>query len=57
MNCNPMTKGHLHLLETARKFVDYLYVFVVEEDKSDIPFAVRYAMVWAQAILNIHIIF
>ncbi len=58
MNCNPMTKGHLHLLETARKFVDYLYVFVVEEDKSDIPFAVRYAMVWAQAkeMADVHVV-
>ena len=46
------------MLETARKFVDYLYVFVVEEDKSDIPFAVRYAMVWAQAkeMADVHVV-
>lgn len=48
MNCNPMTKGHLYLIETARKSVDYLYIFVVEEDRSDIRFADRYAMVRAQ---------
>lgn len=48
MNCNPMTRGHLYLIETARKSVDFLYIFVVEEDRSDIPFADRYAMVCAQ---------
>lgn len=48
MNCNPMTKGHLYLIETARENVDYLYIFVVEEDRSDIAFADRYAMVQAQ---------
>ena len=48
MNCNPMMKGHLHLIETAREDVDYLYIFVVEEDRSDITFADRYAMVQAQ---------
>lgn len=48
MNCNPMTKGHLYLIETAKKRVDYLYIFVVEEERSDICFAERYAMVRGQ---------
>ena len=34
MNCNPFTRGHQHLIETAAKECDNLYVFVVSEDKS-----------------------
>lgn len=34
MNCNPFTLGHRYLIEYASKQVDYLYVFVVEENKS-----------------------
>lgn len=45
MNANPFTLGHLHLVETARQQVPFLYVFVVEEDRSAIPFADRLAMV------------
>lgn len=45
MNCNPFTKGHRFLIETAAKQVDRLYVFVVEEDKSYFLFKDRYEMV------------
>lgn len=45
MNCNPMTRGHKYLIETALKKVDYLYVFVVSEDKSELPFSVRKTIV------------
>ncbi len=45
MNCNPMTKGHLHLVEEALKQVDFLYVFVVEENKSEFPFWQRFQIV------------
>ena len=34
MNCNPFTKGHRYLIETAAKQCDRLYVFVLSEDKS-----------------------
>ncbi len=34
MNCNPFTLGHCYLIESACKDCDYLYVFVVSEDKS-----------------------
>jgi len=34
MNCNPFTKGHRYLIETAAKECDHLYVFVLSEDKS-----------------------
>ena len=45
MNCNPFTKGHLYLIEEARKQVDFLYIFVVEEDRSFFPFADRMELV------------
>lgn len=41
MHCNPMTKGHKYLIERALEAVDYLYIFILSEDKSDIPFALR----------------
>lgn len=45
MNANPFTYGHRFLVETALKNSDYLIVFVVEEDKSEIPFKDRIALV------------
>lgn len=45
MNCNPFTKGHRYLIEKAASQVEYLYVFVVQEDKSVFPFVDRYEMV------------
>ncbi|MBU5488410.1 adenylyltransferase/cytidyltransferase family protein [Clostridium sp. MSJ-8] len=45
MNCNPFTKGHLYLIEEAMKQVDYLYIFVVEEDKSFFKFNERFELV------------
>lgn len=45
MNCNPFTYGHKYLIEEACKRVDWLIVFVVEENKSVFSFAERYAMV------------
>lgn len=41
MNCNPFTKGHLYLIENALTYVDNLYIFAVEEDRSDFPFVDR----------------
>lgn len=45
MNCNPFTKGHRYLIETAAKECDRLYVFVLSEDKSEFSFADRLEMV------------
>lgn len=45
MNCNPFTLGHKYLIEEALKQVDYLYVFVVSEDKSKFKFNDRFQMV------------
>jgi len=41
VNGNPFTLGHLHLVERAAKEVDRLFLFVVSEDCSAFPFAVR----------------
>ena len=45
MNCNPFTLGHRYLVEYAAERVLKLYVFVVEEDKSEFPFADRIELV------------
>ena len=45
MNCNPFTLGHRYLIEYASKKVDFLYIFVVEEDKSFFPFKYRINLV------------
>ncbi|CEM60345.1 [citrate (pro-3S)-lyase] ligase [Treponema phagedenis] len=45
MNCNPFTYGHQFLIETACKENDAVHLFIVEEDKSVFPFAVRYDLV------------
>lgn len=45
MNCNPFTKGHLHLAEYASKKCDNLYVFVVSEDRSVFPTDARVELV------------
>lgn len=41
MNLNPMTKGHLSLIERSAELVDELLIFLVEEDKSIVPFEYR----------------
>lgn len=45
MNCNPFTRGHRHLVESAARQVDTLYLFVVEEERSSFPFPVRFRLV------------
>jgi len=45
MNCNPFTLGHRYLVEYAAAQVVKLYIFVVEEDKSEFPFADRIELV------------
>ena len=41
MNANPFTKGHRYLVERAAAESDHLHLFMVSEDASLIPFAVR----------------
>ena len=45
MTCNPFTWGHYYLIKYASYQVDYLYVFVVEEDNFFFPFEDRIEMV------------
>lgn len=45
MNANPFTLGHRYLAEEASKACEKVFILVVEEDKSEFPFEVRYALV------------
>lgn len=45
MNCNPFTKGHRYLIETAAKECSRLYVFVLSEDQSVFSAKDRMALV------------
>ena len=46
MNCNPFTCGHRYLIEQALHIIDFLIIFVVEEDKSVFSFTERFAFVY-----------
>ncbi|MBQ2062284.1 MAG: [Oscillospiraceae bacterium] len=45
MHANPFTRGHLHLAERAAEENDTVHLFVLSEEASPIPFAVRRALV------------
>lgn len=45
MNCNPFTLGHRHLIEHAAARSPLVHIFLVEEDRSVFPFAVRKRLV------------
>jgi len=45
MNCNPMTNGHLYLIERASLENDDVLLFLVEENKSVFSFEDRYKIV------------
>ncbi len=45
MNCNPFTRGHKYLIETAKEMVDELMIFILQEDKSHFAFQDRLKMV------------
>ncbi len=45
INANPMTNGHLHLINTARNHHTHCLVFVVSEDRSVFPFASRFKII------------
>ncbi len=44
MNCNPVTLGHLYLIETAAREVDRLHIICVQEDASLFPYDARYEL-------------
>lgn len=43
-NCNPFTRGHRYLIETAAAQVDWLHVFILSEEKSLFPADMRLEM-------------
>lgn len=45
INANPMTLGHMFLIETASKESDELLVFVVSEDLSSFPYKDRFNII------------
>lgn len=45
MNCNPFTFGHRFLAERASAESDNVFIFVVEEDSSLLPFSARMELV------------
>ena len=45
INANPMTFGHLYLIETASKENEEVLVFVVSEDLSSFPFEDRFEII------------
>ena len=45
VNCNPFTNGHKYLIEKAASENEIVYLFVVEEDLSAFPFAVRWELI------------
>lgn len=45
MNCNPFSIGHRYLIELAKQQVEFLIVFVIEEDEFIFPFEERFKMV------------
>jgi [citrate (pro-3S)-lyase] ligase len=45
LNCNPFTRGHLYLIETAARASKLLRLFVVSENKSEFPAGDRYRLV------------
>jgi len=47
MNCNPFTRGHRYLVETAAGQCDHLYLFVLSEEQGLFPAADRLALVKA----------
>ena len=52
MNCNPMTLGHLYLVEQAAARCDFLYLLIVSEDRSAVPARDRRAIV-EQAVAHL----
>jgi len=44
MNCNPVTNGHMYLIETAAKNNHNVIIFLVEENKSIFDFETRYKL-------------
>jgi [citrate (pro-3S)-lyase] ligase len=58
MNCNPVTKGHLYLIEKCASQQDNVIIFLVEENLSVFPFQVRYKLLKKATshLRNVHVL-
>jgi [citrate (pro-3S)-lyase] ligase len=58
MNCNPMTLGHLYLIEEVSKLENHVIIFLVEENKSVFSYEVRERLVKASTkhLNNVYVI-
>ena len=58
MNCNPFTLGHRHVIETAAKECDHVYVFVLSEEQPPFPAADRLQLVkeGTEDLLNVTVL-
>ena len=45
VHCNPITNGHLYLIDEAMRRCGFLYVFVISEDRGEVPAADRLRLV------------
>lgn len=45
MNANPFTLGHLYLVEEAKKQCDFLFIWVVKENASAVPYEDRLQLI------------
>lgn len=45
VNCNPLTLGHKYIIEEAASRVDFLYIFVAEEENPHFSFKDRFMLV------------
>lgn len=50
INGNPITNGHMYLIEEASKLHKMVVLFVVEEDKSEFTFQERFSMAYLSTI-------
>ena len=58
MNCNPVTLGHLYLIEKCSTQNDNVLIFLVEENKSVFPYPVRLELLQKSTkhLKNVHIL-
>ncbi len=58
MNCNPVTLGHLYLIEKCASQQDNVIIFLVEENRSVFPFDVRLKLLKkaTRHLRNVHIL-
>lgn len=58
MNCNPVTLGHLYLIEKCASQNDNVLIFLVEENKSVFPYEIRLDLLKKSTkhLQNVHIL-